>query len=73
MQASRQMDELGLPVYSRDQEFAHVTKKWAGIGKELFTQADNYILEINDSVPEDNPLRQLIMAAVMCIDMVLKS
>ncbi len=56
-----------------DQEFAHVTKKWAGIGKELFTQADNYILEINDSVPEDNPLRQLIMAAVMCIDMVLKS
>ena len=53
-------------------EFAHVTKKWSGIGKELFTSADNYVLEISDSVPADNPLRQLIVGAVMCIDMVLK-
>ena len=53
-------------------EFAHVTKKWAGIGKELFTSADNYVLEIYDSVPADSPARQLILAAVMCIDMVLK-
>jgi len=53
-------------------ELAHVTKKWAGIGKELFTTADNYILEIADDVPPDSPARQLIMAAVMCIDMVLK-
>jgi uncharacterized protein YxjI len=53
-------------------EFAHVSKKWAGIGKELFTSADNYMLQIHDSVPEDNPVRQLIMAAVLCIDMVLK-
>jgi uncharacterized protein YxjI len=55
-----------------DEEFAHVTKKWAGIGKELFTSADNYILEIYESVASDNPLRQLILAAVMTIDMVLK-
>ena len=53
-------------------EFAHVTKKWAGMGKEFFTTADNYILNINESVPQNSPLRQLIMAAVMCIDMVLK-
>ena len=53
-------------------EFAHVSKKWAGIGKELFTSADNYILEISDSVPADNPIRLLIIAAVLCIDMVLK-
>lgn len=53
-------------------EFAHVTKKWAGIGKELFTTADNYVLEIHDAVAPDSPLRQLILAAVMCIDMVLK-
>ena len=53
-------------------EIAHVTKKWAGIGKELFTSADNYVLEISESVPTDNVLRQLILAAVMCIDMVLK-
>jgi len=53
-------------------ELAHVTKKWAGLGKELFTTADNYILKIADDVPPDNVARQLIVAAVMCIDMVLK-
>jgi len=54
------------------EELAHVTKKWAGLGKELFTTADNYILEIATDVPADSRARQLIMAAVMCIDMVLK-
>lgn len=53
-------------------ELARVTKKWAGLGKELFTTADNYMLVINDAVEQKNPVRQLIMAAVMCIDMVLK-
>jgi len=55
-----------------ENELAHVTKKWAGIGKELFTSADNYVLEISEAVPPDNVARQLILAAVMCIDMVLK-
>jgi len=53
-------------------ELAHVSKKWAGIGKELFTSADNYVLQISDEVPAHSKLRQLILAAVMCIDMVLK-
>ena len=53
-------------------ELARVNKKWAGMGKEFFTSADNYMLQISDDVPPDNPVRQLIMAAVMCIDMVLK-
>lgn len=53
-------------------EFAQVSKKWAGLGKELFSTADNYMLKIEDTVPEDNRLRILILAAVMCIDMVLK-
>jgi uncharacterized protein YxjI len=53
-------------------EYAHVSKKWAGIGKEMFTTADNYMLEIKDTVPKDDPLRILILSAVMCIDMVLK-
>lgn len=59
-------------VANDGKEFATVTKKWSGIGKELFTSADNYILQINPEVPADNPLRMLIMAAVMCIDLVLK-
>ncbi len=53
-------------------QLAKVTKKWAGIGKELFTSADNYVLEIAPEVPAEGPIRPLVLAAVLCIDMVLK-
>ncbi len=53
-------------------ELAQVNKKWAGIGRELFTSADNYMLSVNDSVRKEDNVRLLILAAVMCIDMVLK-
>ena len=53
-------------------QLARVTKKWAGLGKELLTTADNYVLDISDAVPPGSPTRKLILAAVMCIDMVLK-
>jgi len=55
-----------------DHELAHVSKKWAGVGKELLTSADNYVLEIAAAVPPDSAIRQLVVAAVLCIDMVLK-
>ncbi len=55
-----------------EMEYAHVSEKWAGMGKELFTSADNYMLNIDKNVSSNNPLRQLILAAVICIDMVLK-
>ena len=57
---------------NENNKFGHVSKKWAGLGKEMFTSADNYMLEINESVPKDDPLRMLILGAVICIDMVLK-
>lgn len=57
---------------SGETELAHVSKKWAGLGKELFTSADNYMLEIKPVVAPNSPVRQMILAAVMCIDMVLK-
>jgi Uncharacterized conserved protein len=53
-------------------QLAEVTKKWSGLGKEMFTSADNYIVKISDDIPKDNPIRILIMGAVFCIDMVLK-
>jgi uncharacterized protein YxjI len=53
-------------------EFGSVSKKWAGLGKEMFTSADNYMLEINDNVPKNDSMRILILSAVVCIDMVLK-
>lgn len=52
--------------------FAQISKKWGGLAKEIFTSADNYILNIDEKVPPNNSLRLLILAAVMCIDMVLK-
>lgn len=55
-----------------DIELARVTKKWAGLGKELFTSKDNYMLEIDDAVPRDSTIRQLIFASVLCIGMVQK-
>lgn len=55
-----------------NKELADVSKKWNGLGKELFTTADNYVLQIHDTVPQDHKDRKLILAAVLCIDMVLK-
>ena len=57
---------------SANTELAHVTKKWRGIGQEFFTSADNYVLSIAESVPPTGRARALILAAVLCIDMVLK-
>jgi uncharacterized protein YxjI len=55
-----------------ERELAKVSKKWSGLGKELFTSADNYVLSIDGGVKPDDTVRIPIMAAVMCIDMVLK-
>jgi uncharacterized protein YxjI len=53
-------------------ELARVTKKWAGIGKELFSGASDYMLQIDEAVPKDSVTRQLLLASVLCIGMVLK-
>ncbi|MCP4499648.1 MAG: RNAase [Deltaproteobacteria bacterium] len=55
-----------------ERELGHVNKEWAGLGKELLTSADNYRLSIGAEVGKTADLRALIIAAVMCIDMVLK-
>ncbi|TAJ21646.1 MAG: RNAase [Planctomycetota bacterium] len=52
---------------------ARVSKKWAGVGREFFTQADDYVLQIEPAVPRDAPVRALMIAAVLVIDLVLKS
>ncbi|HUF28514.1 MAG TPA: phospholipid scramblase-related protein [Gemmatimonadaceae bacterium] len=57
---------------SGNDELARVSKRWAGIGKEMLTTADNYVLEIAATVPATGPARPLIIAAALCIDMVLK-
>ena len=51
-------------------EIGAVTKKWAGLGKELFTTADNYIISL-DGQPEPH-LMTLLLAAGLAIDTVYK-
>ena len=48
-----------------------VTKKWAGIGKELFTSADNYIIDLSPDCT-DVDARRLLLAAPITADMVYK-
>jgi uncharacterized protein YxjI len=57
---------------SGDHELANVSKKWAGLGREMLLTADSYVLQISEHVPPNSQIRQLILAAVLCIDMVLK-
>ena len=51
---------------------ARVTKKWAGTAKELFTNADHYLLEIDEAVPMESTIRQLIVSSALCIGLVVK-
>ena len=51
-------------------ELGTITKKWAGIGKELFTSADNYILALNQ---EPTPAQAtLLLAAALAVDIIYK-
>jgi uncharacterized protein YxjI len=53
-------------------EIGTVTKKWAGIGKELFTSADNYIIALTDGSSASGSATALLLAAGLAIDMVFK-
>ena len=52
------------------QEIARVTKTWEGLAKTMFTQADNYVVQIHAPVPQ--PLYSLVLASAFGIDTALK-
>lgn len=52
------------------QERARITKKWEGLAKNLFTTADNYLVEIDPSITGD--FRLLVLAAAAGVDTALK-
>lgn len=55
----------------KENELGSVTKKWAGISKELFTSADNYLISINENI--SNPtVNVLLLAAGLAVDIVYK-
>jgi uncharacterized protein YxjI len=53
-------------------EIGTVTKKWAGLGKELFTSADNYIIALTDLSGASPDASALLLAAGLSIDIVYK-
>lgn len=57
-------------VDSNEQEIGRITKKWAGLAKALFTQSDNYVLEIQPAATGD--LRLLCLASAAGVDLALK-
>ena len=55
---------------SGNEELGKITKKWNGLGKELFTSADNYIIDIHGEVDRERSI--LFLAAGLAIDTVFK-
>ena len=51
-------------------EIARITKTWAGFSKEMFTNADNYVLEMHRTL--EDPLLSLVVSAALAVDTVLK-
>lgn len=54
------------------QELGSVGKKWAGMAKELFTTADNYVIALNDSAKGKPNSNELLLAAGIAIDIIYK-
>jgi uncharacterized protein YxjI len=57
-------------VDASDREVGRITKKWAGIGREMFTNADHYMVEIDPSVIGET--RLIMLAAAAGIDTAVK-
>ncbi len=53
-------------------ELGKVTKKWAGLGKELLTSADNYIIALAEGRQLPRNAAMLLLAAGLAIDTVYK-
>jgi uncharacterized protein YxjI len=51
-------------------EVARITKKFAGLVREIFTTADSYVVEIHENLSQ--PLHSLVIAAALSIDTALK-
>ncbi|HTU21602.1 MAG TPA: phospholipid scramblase-related protein [Gemmataceae bacterium] len=52
------------------QELGSVGKKWAGLAKELFTSADNYVIGLNEAARSKKNSNQLLLAAGLAIDII---
>ncbi len=51
-------------------ECARITKTWEGLAKQMFTTADNYVVQIHRQLPQ--PLSSLVVASALSVDTALK-
>jgi uncharacterized protein YxjI len=54
------------------EELGRVTKKWAGLARELFTTADTYVIALSDAAAGRRDVALLLLAAGLAIDTVFK-
>lgn len=59
-------------ISASGKEWGTVAKKWAGLAKELFTSADNYVVSLAPEVSGNVGLVTLLLAAGLAIDTVFK-
>ncbi|MBW3602230.1 MAG: scramblase [Actinobacteria bacterium] len=52
------------------QEVARVAKQWGGLAREMFTDADHYVVRLEPSTME--PVRSLALSAALAIDLIMK-
>lgn len=57
-------------VDQSEAEVGRITKTWEGLGKTIFTTADDYLLDVSPSLT--GPLRLLTFAAAVGVDTALK-
>jgi uncharacterized protein YxjI len=53
-------------------EIGKIAKKWAGIGKELFTSADNYMVSFEEGKSHSEALTAIFVSAALAIDIIYK-
>lgn len=54
------------------EELGTITKKWAGLGKELFTDADTYVVALSPAAAGRPDVPALLLAAGLAVDTVYK-
>ena len=55
-------------VYKHGAEIGRVTKQWSGIGREAFTDADTFLVQM-DTSSADRDFALLMLASALAIDL----
>ena len=63
--------QYNFKLVNDQEDLGSIVKEFTNEAKAIFTSADDYVLEINDTVSKNDFSRYFLLAAVFCIDMVL--